>query len=259
MPPSGAQIMEYWARPTASAGGSLTSALARAGPASGPSTKSSPMCDRSNRPARSRTARCSSRMLAVLDGHQPAAELDELRPEGRVAGRERALANGRSSGRSRRTASDGRSSAGRGRRLGAEALRRRRSRPARPGSPRGARPPGRRARAPSRRSGSRAPRRARSSGPRRTRGRGATGRRRWAPSGSSGRSCGCACRAGRTCRRSSRAGRGCGPSSPVSSATSRMAVSSVVSPASGVPLGSVQVPLIRVAGGRPRNAGSLQS
>ena len=30
MPPSGAQIIEYWARPTASAGGSLTSARARA-------------------------------------------------------------------------------------------------------------------------------------------------------------------------------------------------------------------------------------
>src|SRR5262245_47477798 len=44
----------------ARAAGSDTRAAASAGPASGPSTYSSPMCDRSNRPARSRTVRCSS-------------------------------------------------------------------------------------------------------------------------------------------------------------------------------------------------------
>ena len=60
IPPSGAQIIEYWARPIARLGGSVTSAAASAAPASGPSTYSSPMCDRSNRPTRSRTVRCSS-------------------------------------------------------------------------------------------------------------------------------------------------------------------------------------------------------
>ena len=68
IPPSGAQIIEYWARPTARLGGSVTSAAARAAPASGPSTNSSPMCDRSNRPARSRTARCSSRIEPYWTG-----------------------------------------------------------------------------------------------------------------------------------------------------------------------------------------------
>jgi hypothetical protein len=42
------------------------------------------MCDRSNRPTRSRTARCSSRIDAVLDRHQPAGELDQARAQSLV-------------------------------------------------------------------------------------------------------------------------------------------------------------------------------
>ena len=60
IPPSGAQIIEYWARPMARLAGSDTSAAASASPASGPTTYSSPMCDRSNSPTRWRTVRCSS-------------------------------------------------------------------------------------------------------------------------------------------------------------------------------------------------------
>ena len=54
IPPSGAQIIEYCARPTASDGGSLIERLRRARrPPPAPRRTSSPMCDRSNSPARS--------------------------------------------------------------------------------------------------------------------------------------------------------------------------------------------------------------
>ena len=68
MPPSGAHSREYWARPTASVRGSEASAQASPSAAAGPSTQSSPMCDRSNRPARSRTLRCSSMMPLYWTG-----------------------------------------------------------------------------------------------------------------------------------------------------------------------------------------------
>src|SRR6185436_19568073 len=56
------------ARPSRSAGGLVISAAASARPASSPVTNSSPMCDRSNSPARSRTARCSSRIPLYWTG-----------------------------------------------------------------------------------------------------------------------------------------------------------------------------------------------
>src|SRR6187200_2763866 len=67
-PPPGAHIREYWARPTSSVRGSLASAWASASPAPVPSSQTSPMCDRSNRPADPRTARCSSTMPAYWTG-----------------------------------------------------------------------------------------------------------------------------------------------------------------------------------------------
>ena len=68
MPPSSATIMEYWARPTASRPGPRREPRPGRRPAPGPSIQSSPMCDRSKSPARSRTARCSSRMPAYWTG-----------------------------------------------------------------------------------------------------------------------------------------------------------------------------------------------
>ena len=97
--------------------------------------------------------------------------------------------------------------------------------------------PARRAPARSRTSASRGRRRRGSSGPRRTRGRDRRGRRRWAPSGSNGRSCGCACPHWTKKYSIESSGAVIRTSSPVSSATSRMAVSSVVSPAIGRALG----------------------
>ena len=91
---------------------------------------------------------------------------------------------------------------------------------------RAGRPPWRRGSARSRRSASWRPYRTGSSGPRRTRGRARPGRRRPAPSGSSGRSCGCASPTGRTSTRSSRASPVIRTSRPVSSSTSRRAVCS---------------------------------
>ena len=225
-PPSGAQIIEYWARPTASVRGSVTSAAASASPASSPSTNSSPMCDRSNRPARSRTARCSSRMPVYWTGiSQPPNSISRA-PSARWMSMS-AVSWSCS--------------------LGARRRRRRRSRRGQPGAPRGPaaaearRGRRRRARARSRSSAGRAPRRTGPSAPARTRGRGATGRRRSAPSGSSGRSCGSGCRPGRTSYSIDGSGSTIRTSRPVSSPTSRSAVSSTVSPGSGVPLGSVQV------------------
>src|SRR5690348_13262307 len=75
-PPSGAQIIEYWARPVVKASGFETTAPASASPAVAPSTMSSPMCERSNRPTRSRTARCSSRIEVYCTGiRQPAKSI----------------------------------------------------------------------------------------------------------------------------------------------------------------------------------------
>ena len=72
-PPSLAVGRAQYSMICAADGGSLISALARAAPASGPSTTSSPMCDRSNSPAADRTARCSSRMPEYWIGiSQPA-------------------------------------------------------------------------------------------------------------------------------------------------------------------------------------------
>ena len=172
---------------------------------------------------RARTARCSSRMPGVLDRHQPAGELHDLRAQRLVAVEQRRgqrrgwsrswlrLPRGRS--RCRGTAvGRGRGGPGDQRPLRLERQQRRR------------------------------PRRTRSSGPRRTRGRGVPGPRRWGPSGSSGRSCGCACRPGRTSSAiESKRPDDAGPRGRSPRATSRSAVSSVVSPGCGVPLGSVQV------------------
>ncbi len=153
---------------------------ARAAPASGPSTNSSPMCDRSNRPARSRTARCSSRIPAYWTGiSQPANSISRA-PRAAVA-IARAGSRGRPGRRPRRSPA-----------------------PSRPGAAAGlARAGGRSAsRAPAARRHERAlglegqdRRRLVEVDPadlRRTRGRARRGRRRSAPSGSSGRSCGCA-------------------------------------------------------------------
>ena len=70
------ESIEYWARPTASADGSLTIAPPSASAAAGPSTNNSPMCDRSNRPTRSRTARCSLTIEVYWTGiSQPAKSI----------------------------------------------------------------------------------------------------------------------------------------------------------------------------------------
>ena len=60
----------------ANAGGFVTIAAASASPASGPSTSSSPMCDRSNSPTAPRTDRCSSRIDPYWTGiRQPAKSI----------------------------------------------------------------------------------------------------------------------------------------------------------------------------------------
>ena len=58
----------------------MTSAAASAAPASGPSTISSPMCERSNRPAAARTARCSSMIPAYWIGISQPAKSTILAP-----------------------------------------------------------------------------------------------------------------------------------------------------------------------------------
>ena len=63
MPPSSAQIIEYFALPTGTAEMFEIRAWSRRAAAHRPVTRTSPMCDRSKTPADSRTARCSSSSL----------------------------------------------------------------------------------------------------------------------------------------------------------------------------------------------------
>ena len=171
------------------------------------------MCDRSNSPARSRTARCSSRIAAVLDRHQPAAELDHPRAERPRAGRSAGVTADRRVDR----------------------LGHRRDPP-----PVATRPARRRPELSDRRPPCATSARSVSNVSR----RGASangdpahlvelvvvarpGRRRSAPSGSSGRSCGCASRDWTNQYSIESSGPVIRTSSPVSSATSRSAVSSV--------------------------------
>ena len=174
------------------------------------------MCDRSNRPTRSRTARCSSRIAVYWTGiSQPANSIIRA-PSARVPVGERrlversaAVARDLAHGRRRPTAAGPAATC-------TDRVPRRST----------ARPPGRRARAPSRRSGRRRlvetdpadlvelvvvarP-----------------GRRRSAPSGSSGRSCGSASRDWTNQYSIESRGPVIRTSRPVSSATSRRAVCS---------------------------------
>ena len=232
IPPSGAQIIEYWARPMARLAGSDTRAAASASPASWPTTYSSPMCDRSNSPTACRTVRCSSMIELYWTGMSQPPNSISRAPSSRwvsVSGRDvdrrlervghgAASAEAEPAGGTSAVVAPGPAGSGElgGRprdegALGLEGQHRR----------------------PRRRTGS--------SGPRRTRDRDGPGRRRSDPSGSSGRSCGCACPTGRRCTRSNRAEPLIRTLSPVSSSTSRRAVSSRLSPAIGVPLGNVHV------------------
>ena len=177
-----------------------------------PATHSSPMCDRSNRPARG-ARRGAPRGCPVLDGHLPAAEVDEPGAQRPMRRDERRLPQ---------------------RWLGSVHA----------PSARG------RARATTRRSvGKLISDSASATVTQRTSSNSWSwrrGRRRWPPSGSSGRSCGCARPSGRSSTRSRRRGRGCAPPGRSPPSTSRRAVCSSVSSPSGVPLGSDQVTPIAV-------------
>ena len=81
MPPSGAQIMEYWARPTARVRGSLDErvgeAVARARPAD-PQLAHVGQVEQAGRAA---DLGVLLEDAPVLDGHRPAAEVDEPRAQ----------------------------------------------------------------------------------------------------------------------------------------------------------------------------------
>ena len=68
MPPSSWHSIEYWAWPSESVEGSLTTAWPRKSTARRPRTSTSPMCDRSKRPTAERTVRCSSMIEVYWTG-----------------------------------------------------------------------------------------------------------------------------------------------------------------------------------------------
>ena len=201
----------------------------------GPLTQTSPMCDRSNSPARSRTARCSSRMPAYWTGiSQPAKSISRA-AERAVSLDQRGLEQLAAVGCVRAVESASCVDSGRRQRLlddlalGREAHQLARLVDRHPADlvelvvvvv------------------------------------QAAAGR---LPSGSSGRSCGCASPCWVKKYSMAPTGATMRTSSPVSSATSRSAVSSTVSPSSGVPLGSVQLEPSRSRRRRPRQISSPQS
>ena len=79
--PCGVRKAEYWTLPSSRAATSLHVRRWTTSKAFGPLTRISPMCETSKRPARSRTASCSSDRPRVLDGHVPAAERNHLAAE----------------------------------------------------------------------------------------------------------------------------------------------------------------------------------